>query len=139
MSSPFDALSVSSQTRKNQLKQEPACEVQVMTNSFLAAKIAVDGKVIQAPEIIMLTPGSHTFSAISAVSQLDITYGFDQWIANGKCLSYNSTTMINITGPCTITAQYMLAQAGQNAPVAPDSLPNPRGPMTPNLILNNPR
>jgi hypothetical protein len=140
MSNPFDALSVSNQTPKAQFRQEPSCEVQVMTNPLLAAKICIDGQLIHGAGTVMLTPGMHTFSAISNISELDITYSFDQWTNNGKSISYNPTTMINITGPCTITAQYILGQAGVNAPVGTaDSLPNPRGPMTPNLILNNPR
>ena len=138
MSNPFDALSISNRPQQASL-QKPTCEVQVTTNPLLAAKISVDGKIIQVPGTIMLTPDLHTFSAISLISVIDITYGFDSWIVNGKCVSYNPTTVININGPCTITAQYMLAQAGANAPAAADSLPNPRGPMTPNLILNNPR
>ena len=32
----------------------------------------------------------------------------------------------------------MLGQSGWGAPAQPDSLPNPNGPMTPNLVLVNP-
>jgi hypothetical protein len=138
MSNPYDTLSISNQPQKA-IVQQPTCEVQVTTNPLLVVPISIDGKLIQVPGTQMLTPGQHTISASSVVPGLLVTYSFDSWFVNGKCVSYSPTTVINITGPCTITAQYMLGQADQNSPAAPDSLPNPRGPMTPNLILNNPR
>jgi len=119
------------------VKQQQTFQIQVTTNPQLPVKITVDGQLILVPGTINLAAGVHTFCADTQVQQLLTIYGFDQWIAYGKAASYKNIASINITGPCTIIAQYMLAQSGIT-PAAPDSLPNPTGPMTPNLILRNP-
>jgi hypothetical protein len=113
-------------------------QIQIQTNPLIAAKISIDGQVFTAPTTVNLAPGQHKFSAVSKVPYEFITYGFDCWELNGKTVSYMATALITITGACTVTAQYMLAESGVNAPASPDSLPNPQGPLTPNLVLENP-
>jgi hypothetical protein len=126
-----------SRNSPNPTKQTPTFEVQIVTNPTLPIKIAVDGHTVQVPGTILLTPGAHTFYADPQIQQLLTVYTFDQWIANATGMSYRNTATLMLTGPCTVTAQYMLGQSGIT-PAAPDSLPNPNGPMTPNLILINP-
>jgi hypothetical protein len=126
----------------NSLQMGPAQSVQIQTNPLLAAKITVDGRTYMAPTTIPLSPGPHQFTAISNVPDSNspgVTFTFKCWLYNGLCVSTNATTILNIQNSgCVITAQYMLGQSGWGAPAQPDSLPNPNGPMTPNLILVNP-
>ena len=125
----------------NSLQMGPAFSVELQTNPLLPAKISVDGKLYTAPTTLTLAAGQHQFSAISNIPDLNspgVTFTFKCWYINGSCVSNNATTVINVNGDCTVTAQYMLGQSGWGAPAQPDSLPNPKGPMTPNLILVNP-
>lgn len=119
-----------------------AVSVELQTNPLLAAKISVDGKLYMAPTTVPLSAGQHLFSAISNIPDSNspgVTFTFKCWLINGVCVSNNATALINVpNGACVVTAQYMLGQSGWGAPAQPDSLPNPNGPMTPNLILVNP-
>jgi hypothetical protein len=126
----------------NSLQMGPAISVELQTNPLLPAKISVDGKLYTAPTTIPLAAGQHQFSAISGIPDPNspgVSFAFKCWLINGKCVSNNATTVINIqNNACVVTAQYMLGESGWGAPGQPDSLPNPNGPMTPNLILINP-
>ena len=116
-------------------------EVQLMTNPLLPAKVSVDGKLYTAPTTINLAPGPHQFSAITNIPDPTtpyVTFSFQCWQINGRCTSQNATTIITVIGNVTLTARYMLGESGWGAPARPDSLPNPNGPMTPNLVLKNP-
>jgi hypothetical protein len=124
------------------LQSAYAVQVDLQTNPLLAAKIRIDGKLYTAPTQITLAAGQHQFSAISNIPDPNspgVTFSFKCWLINGKCVSNNATTVLNLECySCVITAQYMLGESGWGAPAQPDSLPNPHGPMTPNLILVNP-
>jgi hypothetical protein len=136
-----NALSFGPPTMDSLQAQAFAISVELQTNPLLPAKVAVDGKLYTAPTTIPLAAGQHQFSAISAIPDPNspgVTFAFKCWLINGACVSNNATTVITIQSSCTVTAQYMLGQSGWGAPAQPDSLPNPRGPMTPNLILVNP-
>jgi hypothetical protein len=126
----------------NSLQMGPAVSVDLQTNPVLPARINIDGKIYTAPTTITLAAGQHHFSAISNTPDPDnpgVTFAFKCWLLNGICVSNNATTLLNVpNGTCVITAQYMLGVSGWGAPIQPDSLPNPHGPMTPNLILVNP-
>jgi hypothetical protein len=123
------------------LQMGPAVSVELQTNPLLAAKINVDGKLYMAPTTLTLSAGQHQFTAISNVPDSNspgVTFTFKCWLLNGQCVSNNASTIINVNRACVVTAQYMLGESGWGAPAQPDSLPNPNGPMTPNLILVNP-
>jgi len=119
-----------------------ATSIELQTNPPLPAKINIDGIFYTAPTTITLSSGRHHFSAISNLPDPNspgVTFTFKCWIINGRCVSNNATTILNIPGDgCILTAQYILGQSGWGAPAVPNSLPNPNGPMTPNLILVNP-
>jgi len=115
-------------------------KVQIKTNPLLPAVINVDGQLYKAPITLTLLPGPHQFSAISNVPDPNtpyITYAFQCWMLNNGCVSMASSTIITLIADSTVTVQYMLGESGWGAPARPDSLPNPNGPMTPNLVLNN--
>jgi len=136
----LNALSMSPPTMES-LGSQGTIEIQLMVNPLLPAKISIDGQLYTAPTTINLAPGPHQFSAISNIADPNtpwITFTFQGWLINGQYVSPNATTIIALIGDATLTAQYMLGQSGWGAPARPDSLPNPNGPMTPNLILNNP-
>ena len=140
---PNDALLFGPPTMNSlQSQQAFAISVELQTNPLLPAKITVDGKLYMAPTTLRLSAGHHQFSAISGIPDPNapyVSYAFKCWLVNGQCVSNNATTILYIlNGDCVITAQYMLAESGWGAPAQPDSLPNPNGPMTPNLILVNP-
>jgi hypothetical protein len=139
---PIDALSYGPPTMDSlQAQAAFAASVELQTNPLLPAKINIDGKLYNAPTTVTLAPGQRKFSAITNIPDPNnpgVTFAFQYWQLNGQFVSNNATTIININGACTVTAQYMLGQSGWGAPAQPDSLPNPKGPMTPNLILENP-
>ena len=124
------------------LQMGPAVSVELQTNPLLAAKINIDGRLYNAPTTVTLAAGQHQFSAISNIPDPNspgVTFAFQCWLVNGQCVSSGPTALINVpNGTCVVTAQYMLGSSGWGAPAQPNSLPNPRGPMTPNLILENP-
>lgn len=126
----------------NSLQSAYGVSVTLETNPPLRAKISVDGKLYTAPTTITLAAGQHQFSAISSIPDPNspgVSFTFKCWYINGALASNNATTVLTIQGDtCLITAQYMLGQSGWGAPAQPDSLPNPNGPMTPNLVLVNP-
>jgi hypothetical protein len=137
----LNALSIDGPPKMDSLGNKRKVQIQLQTNPLLPAKISVDGNMFTAPTTINLTSGPHLFSAISNVADPNtpyITYTFQYWKANGTRTSNNATTIITIMDDTVLTAQYMLGQSGWGAPARPDSLPNPNGPMTPNLILRNP-
>lgn len=138
-----DALSYGPPTTDSlQAQAAFAISAELQTNPLLPAKITVDGKLYNTPTTIKLSAGHHQFSAISNVPDPNapyVTYAFKCWLINGQYASSNATTILYIqNGETTITAQYMLGESGWGAPAQPNSLPNPNGPMTPNLILVNP-
>jgi len=137
---PRDALLFGPPTM-NSLQLGPAVLVELQTNPLLPAKINIDGTLQMAPTTVTLNTGPHQFSAISNIPDPNnpgVAFTFKCWLYNGQCVSNNANTIINVNGACTITAQYMLGESGWGAPAQADSLPNPKGPMTPNLILVNP-
>jgi hypothetical protein len=138
----FNALSFDRPPTMDSL-QGSGFQIELNTNPSLSAKISIDGHVYTSPTTVSLKPGQHTFSAISQVAggPMDqyVTYAFNCWRINGKCVSYMPTALLAITGSLTVTAQYMLGEGNWGSPAQPDSLPNPTGPMTPPLVLNNSR
>ena len=93
-------------------KAKPVFPVTVYANPIRTI-LLIDGQEIETPAKISLTPGKHTFIAVPKSPDLVVLYGFDRWTQNGKTISYNTKTTINITGPTTITAQYMIAESGR--------------------------
>jgi hypothetical protein len=134
-------LSISPRSSNSAFKKpEQTFQVELVTNPLLSPKISVDGNVVQVPGTLLLTPGIHVFAALGNVQDLIVSYTFDQWQVNGRKVSYNSTAPITITGPCTVTAQYMLYQSVVQAP-ALQKFPKPESGLPSNepiLILNNP-
>ena len=123
------------------LQMGPAVSVELQTNPPLAAKVNIDGCLYTAPTTVTLAAGQHQFSAISNIPDPNspgVTFAFQCWLVNGQPMSSNATALLNIYNGCVVTAQYMLGSSGWGAPAQPNSLPNPQGPMTPNLILENP-
>jgi len=127
---------------KDSLGAAATVAVELKTNPTLPAKVNIDGQMYTAPANLMLRPGNHQFSAISNLPDPDspgVAFTFQCWIVNDVCVSSNATAILNVRGgACVVTAQYMLGASGWGAPAQPNSLPNPQGPMTPNLILVNP-
>ena len=127
---------------QNSLQSAYGVSAQLETNPPLPAKISIDGKLYTAPTPLTLAAGPHQFSAISDIPDPNapgVTFVFKCWLVNGQCVSNAATTILNIVYEgSTITAQYMLGESGWGAPAQPNSLPDPRGPMTPNLVLINP-
>ena len=124
------------------LQSAYAVQVELQTNPLLPAKISIDGKLYMVPTTVMLSAGQHQFSAISSIPDPNspgVAFTFKCWLKDGVCVSNNATALINVlNGACVVTAQYMLGESGWGAPAQPNSLPNPNGPTTPNLILVNP-
>ena len=137
---PKDALLFGPPTMDS-LHSAYAVQVDLETNPGLPAQISVDGKLYTAPKQITLAAGQHQFSAISNIPDPNspgVTFSFQSWLINGVCVSNNATAILTVQASCVVTAQYMLGESGWGAPAQPNSLPNPKGPMTPNLILVNP-
>lgn len=114
--------------------QSTSVQVQLYSNP-IPTILAVDGVEVETPAKINLSPGLHTFAAVPKSPDLLVTYGFDKWQNNGVLVSYDSTAKINITGPCLITAQYMMIEATVNSPASLPGVENV--PNTPNLANPN--
>ena len=93
-------------------KAEQVVPVSVNANPIKTV-LLIDGYEVETPIRVNLKPGKHTFTAVPKSPNLVVLYGFDRWTVNGQTISYSTVAAINITGPATITAQYMIAESGR--------------------------
>jgi hypothetical protein len=93
-------------------KAYAAMQVSIISNP-IPTKLMIDGKLVDTPATVALAPGVHSFAAVPQSPDITVTWGFDRWTINGKTVSYAALTSLNITEPCTIKAEYTIAQSGR--------------------------
>jgi len=91
---------------------KPSVQVALQSHPIRTILLIDDKIEVATPRTIALTKGRHKFSAVTKSPDLTLTYSFQKWLINGATISHNPIIEINITRPTTITAKYMVSEAG---------------------------
>jgi hypothetical protein len=92
----------------------PKPTVKVMVSSYpIPTRILVDDKIeVSTPQTLLLTPGKHKFTVASQSMNMFLTYAFHKWIVNGTVVSHDTSAILNLSQPTTVTARFLVSEAG---------------------------